>query len=305
MKKHKKLIIIISIVVVLAIFFIWLLLNYSLFDNVNSDYKNTPGYEEYISDRNTGYSFAPYFETDIVMWDSQKARDYYYANCRRVGNFLITDYEDGVCINKCYHKTFNTINIPEKLDGKPVVKIGSVLDREYVIDEYWYNELSPILGFGDCELNIPSTVKYISSRVFLEACEFDENYLDEYFHITKINVDKDNPYYSSENGILFTKDKKSLLYADLSNESFMKGGDIILSENIEIFGGRYYYEQIDTITFSKNIKSISAHLLDGLGSDASNEYPDIDEYDLIVKGYKGTVAEKWAKKYHAKFIPLD
>lgn len=53
------------------------------------------------------------------------------------------------------------------------------------------------------EINIPATVKEIGSIAY-------RNVFDDCYKITAINVDKNNTAYKSENGVLFSKDGKTL-----------------------------------------------------------------------------------------------
>lgn len=65
----------------------------------SKEYLKIKGYDEYIATGNTGYEDISYFniKNDIP---NEKAYEYYKKNRRTVGNYTITDYEDGVCLNK-------------------------------------------------------------------------------------------------------------------------------------------------------------------------------------------------------------
>ena len=279
-----------------------------------TNYKDLPGYEAYISDRNAGYEQASYYcgynaiegyEDDE---ESSEARKYYKRNARRCGDYLITDYEDGICINR-YYGTFNEIKIPEELAGKPVVKLGAYLETGKNVDIPDECEaVSAFSGIRDCTLYIPATVKYISSDTLWEYLGYinSEETIGDSPHISQIYVDEDNPYYYSENGNLFTKDKKTLLFlnkdiSDYTVPDFVE--NFIPSDNIP--------ESLRNLTLGKNIKFIDASILDSEGCDVSECYDkeSYEEYcfdsDITVKGYKGTIAEEWAEKYYQEFVPLD
>ncbi len=82
--------------------------------------------------------------------------------------------------------------IPEAIEGYPVTSIGEAAFQ-------YFNATS---------ITIPSTVKYIYQGCFNSANQLKE-----------INVSEDNPYFTSENGILFNKDKTILLkYPENFNE---------------------------------------------------------------------------------------
>lgn len=280
-----------------------------LFVSCNKDieYKNMQGYDEYISDSDTGYEDAPYFNAQMysVISENKEAVNYYKNNVRRCGRYLITDYKDGVCINRCYNLWGKTINIPETLDGKPVVKLGAYVTEELIGDTIFYKAVSAFSGIENCVLNIPSTVKYINHETLYEFIGMlTDKMAKESPFIAEINVDKDNPYYYSENGILFTKDKKSLLYHPLLNDMFYPNFEYTIPDfvdNFEPMSG--VSADCGCLIFGKNIKQINTNVCDGEGIDIL-DYANYDSY-LLVKGYKGTVAEKWARKYRLKFIPLD
>lgn len=115
-------------------------------------------------------------------------------------DFYITDYKNGVCINRYNGKDRNIV-LPETLDGKKVIKIGA--DVSVDESDVLYN-----LPFADREIKsitIPSTVKYIVLDALDCYNKSGEDYLES------IYVDGDNPYYSSVDGILYNKDKTCLL----------------------------------------------------------------------------------------------
>ncbi len=301
MKKHKKLFIIIPIVCVLCVVLAVCLIQH-ITDN---NYKKIAGYEEYISDIGTGEEFAPYYNLAAVLDGSEEARNYFVANSRRVGNYLITDYEDGVCINR-YYGNSTKVDIPETLDGKPVVKLDGYFVED-LEEEGIYYTVSPFDGFKKYEITLPSSLKYISNVVLYEPIGMYDDSIDlNWFNLTKINVDEDNPYYYSENGVLFTKDKKNLLYISELNDAFKNGFEYDVPDTVENFVkiNGFTMDTKGYLKFGKNIKSISAYFHRGDGIDVEDTFLDFRP-GIVIKGYKGTVAEEWAEKYYAEFVPLD
>lgn len=269
-----------------------------------SNYKNEVGYKEYISDYdsyNGKMNFPPHFGKRSTIDDNQISRKYYHRNSRRCGDYLITNYEDGICINR-YFGDSRKIYIPETLDGKPVVKLGGYLVKENGM----YTVASAFACIDNCILNIPSTVKYISYEALAHPASLPEEPLEYRTHnayIKKINVDENNPYYYSENGILFTKDKKRLLFMDYDT-ALNSAEEYYVPDSVEIFQPIYGVAYYGCLIFGKNIKKINTYLYDSYGTC----FPGVDardKPDITVKGYKGTVAEKWAKKYKLEFIALD
>jgi hypothetical protein len=112
------------------------------------------------------------------------------ASAETDGIFTYTVVNDEVTITKVDYSDVNDIVIPETLGGNPVTAIG---------DRCFYDNT---LSFGDNAdtVHIPKTVKTIIRSAFT------------YADIKRIIVDKDNPYYASDDyGVLFNKDMTELL----------------------------------------------------------------------------------------------
>ena len=60
--------------------------------------------------------------------------------------------------------------------------------------------------------------------------------------------------------------------------------------------------ELDEIVFSKNIKEIKTFF--DMGENGHEPNTEVHP-DTIVKGYKGTAAESWAKEQYATFESLD
>lgn len=263
-----------------------------------SDYKSLRGYKEYISDSDKGYEDMPYFNVIDSMEESFEAREYYRANSRECGDYIITDYEDGVCINKfigqaAYSVNGCTIDIPATLDGKPVVKIGCYPEYEGFGFEGREDISSPFGGLRDCTLNLPETVKVISAQsIWYVSGIMSEDDQDDLVHLVKINADEVNPYYSSEDGVLYSKDKKKLLfvYFDYGWQSYS------VPDFVESFepslGVPYGFKSIE---IGKNVNNINAGIDIGEGNTP----------EFTVYGYKGTAAEEWARQEDLEFEALD
>ncbi len=160
------------------------------------------------------YKYAPYFNVldkmYIDYYSSYDSMSKYiikkYDKAQRKASdnpdFIISDYKDGVSID-IYNGKEKNLKIPSKLDGKKVIKIGNhIVDDE----ELFCGVVSPFDKI--ISITIPSTVKYIS----YEALNDRWNVGDSYKHfLEKIYVDKNNPYYTSIDGILYNKDKTCLL----------------------------------------------------------------------------------------------
>ena len=109
--------------------------------------------------------------------------------------FAVRDYNGGVEIVQGGFEE-EVLEIPETLDGKPVIKLGGYFeDPEPILNEESRYSFYSCFWNTECKvIYIPSSVKEIVKGTFdIETLE-------------KIEVDKDNPYYSSKDGILYNKD---------------------------------------------------------------------------------------------------
>lgn len=273
-----------------------------------SNFKNEEGYKEYISDNSSGYKDVPYYDCNEAMDESLKAIEFYKNNNRRCGDYIITNYEDGVCINR--YVGFKpqlegaVLEIPETLESKPVVKIGCYPENINAKDTLDITSLGAFAGCTGYTLKIPSTVKYIGSRAFLYYSGIiPEDRRDDFTFVNSIEVDKDNKYYASQDGVLYTKDMKSLLFDAKLGWYYCNINSYTVPDFVENFEpSNGIDDSLNSIIFSKNIKRINTFIDKGEGGIKPNKHciPEVK-----IRGYKNTAAEKWAKKQYAKFVPLD
>ena len=102
-------------------------------------------------------------------------------------DFEYTTNDDGTLTITGYRGKYGNITIPSEIDGKTVTKI--VGRNLFMVRE------------GD-SINIPASITEIQPNAF---AQYESNKLKN------INVDKDNPAYSSKDGVLFSKDGTKLL----------------------------------------------------------------------------------------------
>lgn len=276
----------------------------------SNEYTQIKGYDEYIATGNAGYEDIPYFniENDIP---SEKVYEYYKKNKRVVGNYTITDYEDGVCLNKINTtpEDESEIKIPETIDGKPVVKIGSYIADDSVAFENIVL-CNPFNGATDCTVFLSSSVKYIS-KVALVYPRFmiEDDDKNKYAYITGFEVDSENPYYSSYEGTLFSKDYLKLLYLK-ENQSYYcvwinsipnipQNSDSSVSE-LEVFEpANGIQDTMDMIVFHDTPQKINTFI--DFGEDGQEPNTDLVP-NVVIMGQKSTEVEYWAKKYNARFV---
>ena len=224
------------------------------------------------------------------LFTSKNTKKKYKMNVRKCGDYLITDYEDGICINKVNTKS-SEIVIPEKLEGKPVRKIGYYLDKSNT-PKGAFDYVTEGLSY---KLTIPKTVINISE----EAIGYYPNgSASPISGLAYVTVDENNPVFKSVKGSLYTKDMKWLLYVYFGNDrdsedwEDMKGVFTVPKE-VEAIGPINFSEFRYHVIIGENVRVIKAYL------------DDYDSYFITIEGYENTEAEKWAKKNKQNFVYLD
>ena len=175
-----------------------------------------------------------------------------------------------------YNGSASNLNIPSTIDGKQVSYIGSdsfrgnkhlnsvtIPDSVKVIQSRAFAECSNLstLKFGKnvekiydyvffqtniTEITLPEKLNYISGIAFLGNCV-----------IKNINVDANNTNFSSNNGIVFSKDKKKIvLYPQGKTEKAYT----IPSTVEEICDSAFSYAQVESITIPSSVKKFGNYV---------------------------------------------
>jgi|GEM_PF-5740216 len=126
-------------------------------------------------------------------------------------DFAYTGSNGEITITKYIGSGASELSIPETIDGKPVTAIADNIFGENgkLINKIIIPENVRTVGniFYNCpnliSVEIPSTVVEIKNTPLMLV---NSNYLEA------INVSIDNKYYSSEDGVVFTKDKSTLIF---------------------------------------------------------------------------------------------
>lgn len=146
--------------------------------------------------------------------------------------YTVSYLEDSVKIVQCDKDAKGVIDIPSEIEGLPVteVKGGTFIDCK-----------------GITSINVPASVEYIHPLVFNAKSNFDEESLLE-----SINVDEENQYYSSEDGILFSKDKTEIVCYPPAK----KGTTYEIPETVKVIMTAFIGNQnLEKITISKNVEN--------------------------------------------------
>ena len=252
-------------------------------NNKYDDYGTYGVYYEHYGLDDIGYDHS-YFSSILDMLFSTVEDDYEYErnyeNSRKSGDFVIGDYysEDyeleGVCILD-YMGSSKDVVIPEQVDGADVVALGAY-DRSYSYDDW---VCQPFENTGFRSITLPSTLKYI----YYETLSFgDAVYISEQdkenYDITlpeSINVDPENEYFSSENGILYSKDKTCLLNVPTNYQA----DALTVPDSVEYIAEEAIVcENIKRLNIGKNVIGINypscifGKKLEQINVDKQNEY---------------------------------
>lgn len=199
----------------------------------------------------------------------------------------VKDYEyyvkDDYVIVTRYKGTDEIVTIPELMDGKPVKVIG---DNAFYQHKYMKSVILPqtlaeiqTAAFYRCysleSIKIPKNVNKVDSGAFFR-CSSIEN----------IFVEKENPYFSDINGVLYNKDVTELIaYPEGKPEKSFSIPDTVKKVN----PGFGYHPLLETLKIPESVK----------------EMPDYDMFiypeDITLLVKRGSVAEQYAKLYDLKY----
>lgn len=232
------------------------------------------------------------FKNNYTSYKSKQVK-----KSKSISGFKYIDYKNGVMIVEYFGKS-SEIYIPQKVDNKPVVGIGGFYNDDYDFKD----ENDKFSSLPNCpafykatNLNIPKTVKYIE-RIY--DCK----------NLQKINVNVDNLYYSSINGMLCSKDKNDLYCVPIKYLSNSNSNRVFsVPEEIKRIGKNAFCNSdfciYDVVNISKSVKLIEATNALSFNVDKDNKYYvsiDGSLYSksvnkLIKYSYDGAVNQKKIK----------
>ncbi|WP_024859109.1 leucine-rich repeat domain-containing protein [Ruminococcus albus] len=225
------------------------------------------------------------------------------ANYQPVQNdeYMYLSLDDDTVLLCRYLGDDTEVNVPSEIDGKTVTIIGSscfssksLMTSVTIPDTITSIESS---AFSSCyeltSVNIPDSVTTIGSYAFrdcrkLSAVTIPENITSigiEVFagctSFNDINVSENNPAYSSFDGVLYTRDMKTLLscpsrktsvtiysgVTKIADSAFMKCeylSSVDLPDGITSIGDKAfaYCNSLKSITIPKTVTSIKRHLFE-------------------------------------------
>lgn len=217
---------------------------------------------------------------------------------------------DGACISKATSEIKGVLIIPDSLGGKPVVKILSdaFIGHRNLSSVIIPESVTQIMGWafsstGLTNVTIPSTVEHIGVGAFSDCRS-----------LVSINVEDENPNYTSIDGVLFTKDLFELLQYPAAKEgsSYTIPNEVELIHNSAFVSNQHLNEvfvsnQVTTICESAfleclnlkdvyipaNVTCIETLAL-GYGLDHSDFGTPYKLSDVVIHCYAGTAAEQYA-----------
>jgi hypothetical protein len=145
------------------------------------------------------------------------------------------------------------VTIPKKIDGKPVVCIGnssfkmcSDIKSLTIPDSVTTIERA---AFSNCEsletVNIPSSVKNIEIQAFIYCSSLRE-----------FTVDDNNEYYSTQDGVLFNKDKTLLVQYPIGKD----GDSYKIPESVTSLGNSSFISsKLKSVAIPDTVTSIAVH----------------------------------------------
>ena len=175
------------------------------------------------------------------------------AAAKTYGDLTYTISNGEVTITDCDESVFGEIIIPDEIDGYPVTSIGKGI----------------FVGggaFENCDaltsVTIGNSVTSIGSRAFRNC-----------YALTSITVDKNNKNYSSdENGVLFNKDRSTLIQYPIGNART----SYIIPDSVTSIGDEAFWGcgALTSVTIPDSVTSIGDYAFTGCGALTSVAIPD-------------------------------
>ena len=234
------------------------------------------------------------------------------------GDFEYTLEDDYTCTITKYNGSAANVTIPSTIYG---YKVSALSDTAFLSNKNIRSVIIPngvlrigALCFDSCtnlqEITIPDSVMHIvrsgdaGSGGFLQFCDSLkeitlgsglENFFGTYdlngsHSFECIDISKNNKYYCSIDGVAFSKDKKKLLkYPPAKKDEIYTIPDTVSKLSMPM--GFTLNENLKAVIIPKSVKEISLYTF---GTSLNSIY-----------GYKGTVAETYAKENGFKFIEIS
>lgn len=219
--------------------------------------------ETYATDTDEDYNY----ENNFTFVDSANADlidESANFETKTNDEYVYTDKDGEIYILSCLITT-PTIEIPAEIDGNPVTCIyGSAFYGNQASSIIIPDTVTKIgkIAFADCssltEIKLPDSLKQIDNQAFagcskLKSIEIPascETIGEEAFFgcsaIEKFTVQKGSEYFCSEDGVLFNKDKTSIIdYPTAKDDKYYKVPESVAEICASAFAGNNFLEHVD------------------------------------------------------------
>jgi len=212
-----------------------------------------------------------------------------FFNCKNIEEIIMSNNSNRTNENNSDDHAIGAVAFEECINLKKIVISDNIREIH-------------ILAFYNCkklhEINIPKSVNYIDAGVF-NGCE----------NLTNINIDKDNNNFIFEDGILYSKDKRTIICYLQSNENTE-----YTIKDIKVIEGRAFYDckNIQNITILEgvitigflafyNCKNLTEITIPNSVTDIGNGAFEGCSKELTIRTSKNSKAHEYANSHN---IPL-
>ena len=223
-----------------------------------------------------------------------------FSNCSSLTNITVPDSVtvlDGLAFSYCTN--LKNIELSKNLTeiGMGALSHCTSLETIDIPDSVIIMDNIAMAGCSELKsVNIGSNLKTVGGQVFAGCTSLE-----------KVNVNLNNKNYTSENGIWYDKNKTKIILYPYSKKDSAYTTPTSLKELCNGYVGSYGTlldnSNLKTVTIEKNVAKIDDYAI-GFVFDFDN-YKINKVKDFTVKGYRGTVAESYAKKNSFNFVALD
>ena len=223
-----------------------------------------------------------------------------FSNCSSLTNITVPDSVtvlDGLAFSYCTN--LKNIELSKNLTeiGMGALSHCTSLETIDIPDSVIIMDNIAMAGCSELKsVNIGSNLKTVGGQVFVGCTSLE-----------KVNVNLNNKNYTSENGIWYDKNKTKIILYPYNKKDSAYTTPTSLKELCNGYVGSYGTlldnSNLKTVTIEKNVAKIDDYAI-GFVFDFDN-YKINKVKDFTVKGYRGTVAESYAKKNSFNFVALD
>ena len=223
-----------------------------------------------------------------------------FSNCSSLTNITVPDSVtvlDGLAFSYCTN--LKNIELSKNLTeiGMGALSHCTSLETIEIPDSVIIMDNIAMAGCSELKsVNIGSNLKTVGGQVFAGCTSLE-----------KVNVNLNNKNYTSENGIWYDKNKTKIILYPYNKKDSAYTTPTSLKELCNGYVGSYGTlldnSNLKTVTIEKNVAKIDDYAI-GFVFDFDN-YKINKVKDFTVKGYRGTVAESYAKKNSFNFVALD